>query len=38
MSGPTVVYAAGTPSDEIDRLSDAIVDLRPGALFVFVRD
>jgi hypothetical protein len=38
ISGPTVVYAAGPPSDQVDRLADAILDFRPGALVVLVRD
>jgi hypothetical protein len=38
ITDPTVVYAAGAPSDEVDRLSDAILGLRPGALIVLVRD
>jgi hypothetical protein len=38
LSGPTVFFAAGPPSDETDRIADAIVDMRPGALIVFARD
>jgi hypothetical protein len=34
---PTVVFAAGPPSDEVDRVADAIVAFRPGALIVLVR-
>jgi hypothetical protein len=37
MNGPTVVFAAGPPSEEVDRLADAIVAFRPGALIVLVR-
>ena len=38
LAGPTVFYAAGKPSDDVDRIADAIVDLRPGFLIVFARD
>jgi hypothetical protein len=34
---PTVVFASGPPSDEIDRLSDAVVAFRPGLLIVVAR-
>ena len=34
---PTVVFAGGPPSDEIDRLSDAVVAFRPGLLIVVAR-
>jgi hypothetical protein len=33
---PTAVYALGPPNAETDRLSDAILDLRPGVLVVVV--
>jgi hypothetical protein len=35
---PTVVFAAGSPSAEVDRTADAIIAFRPGALIVLVRD
>jgi hypothetical protein len=35
---PTVVFAMGPPSPEVDRLSDAILDLRPGLLIVLATD
>jgi hypothetical protein len=38
LASPTVLYAAGKPSNEVDRIADAIVELRPGALIVFARD
>jgi hypothetical protein len=38
LASPTVFYAAGKPSIEVDRIADAIVELRPGALIVFARD
>jgi hypothetical protein len=38
LSAPVAVFAAGRPSAEVDRLSDAILDLRPGALIVLVRE
>jgi hypothetical protein len=31
---PTAVFVMGRPSPETDRLSDAILDLRPGVLIV----
>jgi hypothetical protein len=34
---PTVVFTGGRPSDEIDRLSDAVVAFRPGLLIVVAR-
>ena len=38
MPAPTAVYAAGPPGPETQRLSKQILDLRPGALIVVVRD
>jgi hypothetical protein len=35
---PTVLFAAGPPSPDADRIADAILDVRPGVLFVFARD
>jgi hypothetical protein len=35
---PTVVFAAGPPSPEVDRVADAILGCRPGMLVVFARD
>jgi hypothetical protein len=32
--GPAAIFLAGPPSPEADRLSDAILDFRPGALFI----
>jgi hypothetical protein len=37
VNGPTAVFAAGPPSAETDRLADAILAYRPGALIVLVR-
>jgi hypothetical protein len=37
MPAPTAVFLAGTPTREVDRLSDAILAARPGALVVVVR-
>ena len=31
---PTAVYLQGSPSSEADRLSDAILEFRPGLLIV----
>jgi len=31
---PTAVYVRGTPSPQADRLTDALLDLRPGLLIV----
>ena len=36
--GPAAIFMAGPPSPEADRLSDAILEFRPGALFVAVCD
>jgi hypothetical protein len=37
LNGPTAVFAAGPPSAEVDRLADALLEFRPGALIVLVR-
>jgi hypothetical protein len=37
ISGPTAIFAAGPPSDEVDRLADAILAFRPGVLIVLER-
>jgi hypothetical protein len=37
MPGPTVIHLTGPPSLEAGRLSDALLDWRPGALFVVAR-
>ena len=37
IADPTVVYAAGPPSAEVDRIADRIIAFRPGALFVVVQ-
>lgn len=37
ITGPTAVFAAGAPSDEVDRLADAILTFRPGLLIVLER-
>ena len=34
MPGPAAVFVKGPPSPEVDRLADAILALRPGALIV----
>jgi hypothetical protein len=34
MPGPTAVFVKGPPSAEVDRVADAILELRPGALIV----
>ena len=34
MSGPAAVFLGGPPSPEADRLSDALLAWRPGALIV----
>jgi hypothetical protein len=38
MPAPTAVFLGGAPSPAVDRLSDAILAARPGALFVAVRE
>jgi hypothetical protein len=35
MPAPVAFYVHGTPSEETRRVSDALLDLRPGALVVF---
>jgi hypothetical protein len=37
MAAPAAVFVNGRPSRELDRLTDAILDARPGLLFVFLR-
>jgi hypothetical protein len=34
LEAPTVVFVSGRPSAQVERLSDAILDARPGALIV----
>jgi hypothetical protein len=34
MAAPTVVFARGDVSPEVDRVADAMLDLRPGLLIV----
>jgi hypothetical protein len=38
LPAPIVVYAGGPPSAQVERAADAILDARPGALIVVVRD
>jgi hypothetical protein len=38
MPAPTAVFAMGRPSPQADRVSDAILDLRPGLLIVLDSD
>jgi hypothetical protein len=38
MAAPAAIFMTGPPSPEADRLSDAILDFRPGALFVAAQD
>lgn len=38
MPAPTAVFATGRPSPQADRVSDAILDLRPGLLIVLDSD
>jgi hypothetical protein len=35
LEAPVAVFLNGAPDAEADRITDAILDLRPGALFVF---
>ena len=37
LSGPTAIFAAGPPSDAVERTADAILGFRPGMLIVFER-
>jgi hypothetical protein len=37
LAAPVAVFVRGRPSPEAERLSDAILDFRPGALIVFAR-
>jgi len=34
VGAPTAIFVQGAPSPETDRLSDAILDFRPGVLIV----
>jgi hypothetical protein len=34
LAGPAAIFMAGPPSPAADRLSDAILAYRPGALFI----
>jgi hypothetical protein len=34
LPAPTAIYLCGPPSPEADRLSDAILEFRPGVLFI----
>jgi hypothetical protein len=36
LPAPVAVFVAGTPSPEVERLSEAILEARPGALIVVV--
>jgi hypothetical protein len=38
LPAPTAIFMCGPPSPEADRLSDMILDFRPGALFVASHD
>jgi hypothetical protein len=38
LPAPIVIFMSGPPSPEADRLSDAVLDFRPGALFVASHD
>lgn len=38
MKAPTAVFVMGRPSEDTDRASDAILDLRPGVLIVVAPD
>jgi hypothetical protein len=38
MPAPVAMFLNGSPSREVDRLADAILAARPGALLVVVRD
>jgi hypothetical protein len=38
MPAPTVVFVSGPPSRETERLADAFLSLRPGALIVLAAD
>ncbi len=35
LCAPTVIHLAGTPSPAAERLANALIELRPGALIVF---
>ena len=36
LPGPTTVFSRGTPSAEDERVADAILEARPGLLFVIL--
>ena len=38
LPGPAAVFVNGQPSAEVDRLSNALLELRPGALIVLAKD
>jgi hypothetical protein len=38
LPAPAAIFMSGPPSPEADRLSDAILDFRPGALFIATYD
>ena len=38
VAAPTAVFMAGPPSPESDRIADAVLDFRPGLLFVTAAD
>ena len=38
MKAPTAVFTMGRPSQETDRVSDAVLDLRAGVLIVVAPD
>ena len=38
LPAPAVIFMTGPPSAEADRLSDAILEYRPGALFVAAQE
>jgi hypothetical protein len=38
LAGPTAVYLNGRPSAQTERVCDAILSLRPGALIVLAPD
>ena len=38
LPAPTAIFLSGPPSPEADRLADAVLAFRPGALFVASHD
>jgi hypothetical protein len=38
LAAPVAVFVNGPPSPEVDRVSDAILNMRPGALIVLATD